>query len=192
MAASVKVMEANGAGPTWTEVAAIRFCTKDMYNPVLTYPIPIADSGLVYSFWKTIALDLSGSFTKINNVRFYTDSAIGWACGTDGGLFICTKSAGDKGVPVADYDQADGEDGVSGHDMNDDDDGHTYYKAGSTNHADPVNSATLTSGSPMTVDSDDHVEAEKTKGIVLQVRVDDDATQGDQADKTLTFKYDEI
>jgi hypothetical protein len=76
--------------------------------------------------------------------------------------------------------------------MNDDTDGHTYYKGGSTNHADPVSAATLTSGSPMVVDSADHTTAEVTKGVVLQVRVADDATQGDQADETLTFKYDEI
>jgi hypothetical protein len=192
MAASVVVKELNGAGPTATTVTAIRFCTKDMYDPVLTYPIPIADSGLAYSYWKTICLDLSGTFTKINNIRFYSDATIGWACGTGGGLFICTKTTGDKGVPAADYDQADGEEAVSGHNMNHDDDGHTYYKVGSTNHADPINIQTITSGSPMVVDSTDHTTEEMTKGVVLQVIVDDDATQGDQADETLTWKYDEI
>jgi hypothetical protein len=192
MAATVVVKELNGAGPDATTVTAIRFCTKDMYNPALTYPIPIGVSGLVYSYWKTICLDLSGDFTKINNVRFYSDSAIGWACGTGGGLFICTKSTGDKGVPEADYAQATGTEGVTGDDMNDDTDGHPYYFAGTDDHADPVSIATLTSGSPMTVDSTDHEAAEMTKGVVLQVRVDDDATQGDQADETLTWKYDEI
>ena len=192
MAANVVVKELNGAGATPTTVTAIRFCTKDMYNPGLTYPIPIPAAGLAYSYWKTICLDLSDSFTKVNNVRFYSDAAIGWACGTGGGLFVCTKTTGDKGVPEADYDQATGTEGTTGDDMNDDTDGHTYYKAGSTNHADPVSVATLTSGSPMTVDSGDHEEAEMTKGVVLQGYVNDDATQGDQADETLTFKYDEI
>ena len=195
MAANVAVKEGNGASVTWNTVTAIRFCTKDMYNPVLTYPIPIPDAGLAYSYWKTICLDLSGSFSKINNVRFYSDSAIGWVCGTSGGLFVCTKTTGDKGVPAANYAQATGTEGSSGNDVDDASVGHTYYKSGSSNHAVPVSAATLTSGSPMVVDSGDHIQAEVTKGVVLQVRVDtsaNGATQGDQADETLVFKYDEI
>jgi len=192
MAATVVVKELNGTGPTLTTVTAIRFCTKDMYNPALTYPIPIPDSGLAYSYWKTICLALSGSFTKINNIRFYSDSAIGWNCGTNGGLFVCTKTTGDKGVTEANYAQALGTEGESGYDVDDVTNGHGYYKTGTSNHASPVSAATLTSGSPLTVDTGDHVTAENTKGVVAQVIVADDATQGDQADETLVFKYDEI
>ncbi|GAH55602.1 unnamed protein product, partial [marine sediment metagenome] len=34
--------------------------------------------------------------------------------------------------------------------------------------------------------------AGKTKHVVTQVQVHDDATQGEQADETFTFAYDEI
>lgn len=189
MAATVVVKEGNGAGPTWTTKTAVRFCTADSHEPGTDNPIPIPEADNAYSYWKSIALDLSGVFTKINNVRFYSDGTIGWNCGTGGGLFVGQRDAGDHGCPTASYDQATGTEGTTGHEMKDATNGHAYYKAQTAAIKDV---ATCTSGSPITVDSGDHTSAEKTKHVVLQVKVATDATQGEQTDETLTFKYDEI
>jgi hypothetical protein len=50
----------------------------------------------------------------------------------------------------------------------------------------------FTEASPATVDSTDHTTTGKCKAVVFQVKVASDATQGEQNDETLTFKYDEI
>lgn len=189
MAATVAVKEANGAGPTWTTKTAIRFCTADAHDPGTDNPIPIPESDFNYSYWKSICLALSDSFTKINNVRFYCDGAIGWNCGTSGGLFVGQRDAGDHGAADGDYEQSAGTEGTTGKEIKDAVNGHDYYK-GQTAAVKDV--ATCTSGSPITVDSGDHTSAERTKHVVLQVKVADDATQGEQTDETLTFKYDEI
>ena len=49
-----------------------------------------------------------------------------------------------------------------------------------------------TEASPALIDSTDHTAAEKTKAVVLQCQVANDAVQGEQTDETLSFKYDEI
>lgn len=192
MAATVNVQEGNGASVSWTTKTAIRFCTKDENNPLLTYPIPIPSSSFNYSYWKSIVLDLSGSFTKINNVRFYSDGSIGWNFGTGGGLFVGKRDSGDNGCPTANYQQSAGTEGTTGYEMGNATNGHAYYKGQSTPK---VNVNSYTSGSPLTVDSSDHTSAEKTKHVVLQVKVDtqaNGASQGSQAAENLTFLYDEI
>ena len=189
MAATVVVQEGNGAGPDWTTKTSIRFCTADAHAPGTDNPIPIPESDFNYSYWKSICLALSGSFTKINNVRFYCDGAIGWNMGTEGELRVGVRDAGDNGCPDGSYDQATGTPGETGDDMEDGSDGHAYYKGETTKSA---SVADYSSGSPLEVDTTDHDEAERTKHVVLQVKVADDATQGEQTDETLTFKYDEI
>ena len=49
-----------------------------------------------------------------------------------------------------------------------------------------------TSGAPLTVDTGDHSSPENTKHIVLQWKVDIDATRGLVTAETITFLYDEI
>ena len=189
MAATVDVQEGNGAGPDWTTKTAIRFCTADNHNPGSDNPIPIPESGFNYSFWKSICLALSGTFTTINNIRFYSDGAIGWNVGTEGELRVGVRDSGDNGCPDGSYDQATGTVGETGHDMEDATNGHAYYKGQTTKSA---SVADYTSGSPLTVDTTDHTTPERTNHVVLQVKLDDDATQGEQTDETLTFKYDEV
>ena len=189
MAATVTVVEATDAGPNWNTVTAIRFCTADEHNPGTSYPIPIPAAGNSYSYWKSVALNLAGEFTKINNVRFYCDGTIAWTMGTGGYVRVGTRDAGDCGCPDGDYEQSAGTEGTTGYALEDGDNGHDYFK-GQTNPEDDVTD--FTSGAPMTVDSTDHTEAERTKHVVLQVKIADDATQGDQANETFTWKYDEI
>jgi len=192
MAASVSVKEANGVTPDWTVKTAIRFSTTDNHNPGSNYPLSIPKTGYRYSYWKTLVLELAGEFTKINNIKFYCDGAIGFALGSGGKLLIGTKDAGDSGLAVGSYDQADGSEGVTGYAMDDGDNGHAVYKGAGYTVADIE---TYTSGSPLDVDSDDHEAAEKTKCVVLQVKCDtvaNGAAAGAQAAETLTWRFDEI
>lgn len=195
LAATVVVKEANGAGPTYTTVSVAspsRFCTDDQVNPGASYPCVIPTSAFNYSYWKHFCLDISGTFTKINNVRWYTDGTINWDLGTGGMVMIAKRDSGDHGCPVASYQQAAGVQGTSGYYLKDATNGHAYYKGQTVN---PANVTTYVSGSPILIDSTDHTVAEKTKSAVLQVKIDtagNGAVQGEKADETFTFMYDEI
>jgi len=169
-----------------------RLQTKDQFAITdTTYPIPIPESGFSYSYWIHVYLNITGApSVKINNVRFYSDGAIGWNFGTDGELRRGNRDAGDKGAPMdTEYDVATGTEGITGHSIEDAENGHDYYNAQTTKTADV---ASDTEGSPATIDSTDHTTTGKCKAVVLQVKVDADAVQGEQTDETLTFKYDEI
>lgn len=192
MVATVTVKRMTGAGPTYTTVAAVRLRTDDANTADATNPIPIHPSGVgnfKYSYWASICLDLAGSFTQIDNVRHYSDGTIGWNYGTSGELRRGNRDAGDHGCPDGSYEQAGGTPGDTGYTIEDAVNGHGYYKAQGTPTADIANDI---SGSPATIDSTTHGSAGKTKHIVLQVKVDGDATQGTQSAETLTWIYDEI
>jgi hypothetical protein len=161
----------------------------------LNYPCVIPAVGPAYSFWKSHGLDLSGDFTRVNNVRWYTDEVTDtWTTGAFGKVIVgqldATPTLTAQGCPDASYDQATGTDGVTGDYLYDDPDGHAYYMTGVG--AAPVDVKTFTSVNMMVVDLGNHDAAEMTKHVVTQVIIDDDATQGLQADATFTFVYDEI
>lgn len=189
--ADVEVKQLTGAGPDETTVTTPRMSTSDSATPGTANPIPIAAAGLTYSFWMSLALDITNmqDATLLNNHKFYSDGACGWALGTGGELIIGQRDAGDNGCPIGNYDQATGDVGVTGDDMADDVDGHAYYKDQTPEEA-AVDS--FTSGAPCTIDTGDHTIAENFKHVVLQCIVDDDATRGAQAAETLTFQYDEV
>lgn len=197
MVATVGVYQATGGvdGSPGAEneiTASTRLQTKDQFAPAdTTYPIPIPTSGFKYSFWAHIYLKITGgTFTKINNIRFYSDGAIGWNFGTDGELRRGNRDTGDQGAPMdTEYDVATGTDGDTGDAIEDGTNGHDYYNTQTTKTANVQND---TEASPATIDSTDHTTTGKCKAVVLQVKVDTDATQGEQTDETLSFKYDEI
>jgi len=176
MVATVTVVEATDAGPNWNTITNCRFNTSDEHEPVLTYPIPIPAAGFNYSYWKSVALNLAATFTQINNVRHYSDGAIGWALGSSG---QCGR--GNTGLADGSYAQSTGTPGTTGDIMTD--------HAGIASVSDI---ASDTSGSPFTVDSGNHTSAERTNHIVMQVKVDTDATNGVQTAETFTWIYDEI
>jgi len=197
MVATVGVYQATGGSDgspgNEDEVAtSTRLQTKDQFViDDTTYPIPIPDSGFNYSYWVHIYLKITGApSVKINNIRFYSDGAIGWNFGTSGELRRGNRDSGDHGCPMdTEYDVATGTEGTTGHSIEDDTNGHGYYDGQTTETADV---ASDTEGSPATIDSTDHTDTGKCKAVVLQAKVDTDATQGEQTDETLTFKYDEI
>ena len=192
MSASVTITEANGVTPTWTQEADIYFCTADVQAPLLDYPLSIPSTGYRHSYWKTLCLEIAGTFSKVSNIKFFSDGNVGFHLGTGGGMFVGTKAEGDSGLAIASYDQATGEEGVSGDPMDDPVDGHATYKgAGYT----VVDVETYTSMAALLIDSTEYTEAGKTKATVLQVKCDtaaNGAVQGAQSPEPLYWKYDEI
>jgi len=189
--ATVTVKQLTGAGPSADTVTTPRLSTSDSNNPGTANPIPIAESGLTFSYWMSLQLtiDAMNDATLLNNHKFYSDGAIGWNLGTGGKLVIGLRDSGDNGCPSGSYDQATGDEGVTGDDMEDDTDGHAYYKG-----QDPETGlvSAYTSGAPLLIDSADHSGAEAFDHVVIQCVVDDDATRGAQVAETLTFVYDEV
>jgi len=189
--ATVEIKQLTGAGPTATAVTTPRLSTSDSAAPGTANPIPILADGLSYSYWMSLQLTITAmnDATLLNNHKFYSDGTIGWTLGTGGKLVVGLRDSGDNGCPAASYDQAGGTEGTTGYDMEDDTNGHAYYKG-----QDPETGEVedYTSAAPLTVDSGDHEEAEAFKHVVLQAKVADDATRGAQSAETLTFRWDEV
>jgi hypothetical protein len=195
MVATVTVRVNYGAGPSQSvdvnglAVRLIAAGSSDGRDQADTSnPVVIPSAGLGYSYYKHICLSIDGgTYSQIDNVQMWCDGTIGWTLGTLGQLSVGTRDAGDHGCPDASYDQAQG-DGTYGYPIDDDPDGHPYYYGQTTGVQDIEN---FTSGAKMTVDSGAHTINERTKGVVFQVEVDTDATQGEQTDETITYSYDE-
>jgi hypothetical protein len=194
MVATVNVEEGNGSSPVWTVITSGRYCTRDAYNPSTSDPCVVPITGYNYSYWKNHRIAWTGIGTKISNIRWYTSGnvATNWACGTNGGLFAAVKSTGDNGCPTVSYDQADGTQGETGYEISDVTNGHAYYKSGTSNYAAPVNADTYVSATPLTVDTTEYTSNTHSKHVVTQVKLATNATQGDKANETLSFRYDEI
>jgi len=187
---------ADGAPGAENEITtSTRLQTKDQFDITDTaYPIPIPTAGFNYSYWAHIFLKITGgTFIKINNVKFWSDGAIGWSFGTSGELRMGNRDSGDKGCPMdTEYDVATGVEGTTGDEIEHATNGHGYYLGQTTK---TVNVQTHGSGNKAIIDSSDHTVASKCKAVVLQCKVDtagNGAVQGEQADETLYFSYDEI
>ena len=189
--ATVDVRQLTGAGPTATAVTTPRLSTSDSAAPGTGNPIPIPDADLAWSYWMSLQLTITAmnDATLLNNHKFYSDGTIGWTLGTGGKLVIGLRDTGDNGCPAGSYDQATGTEGTTGHDMEDDTDGHDYYKG-----QDPETGlvSAYSSGSSLLIDSADHAAAEAFDHVVIQAVVDDDATRGAQTAEELFFQYDEV
>jgi hypothetical protein len=190
--ADLAVQQWYGAGPTKATVTTPRLSTMDDDDPGTSNPIPIPSADFNYSYWMSLFLTITNiqDATLLNNHQFYCDGTIGWTLGTDGALLIGVMDSGDNGLPGASYDQATGTEGTTGDYMGDGTDGHAYYKAQTPPAADI--SDYETGGTELLIDSGDHTVAEAFKGIVIQAKVDDDATRGAMSAETLTFVYDEV
>lgn len=199
MVATVTIRESYGGsdgspGTVTSDITSAnsRYMTQDSYSATDTsYPIPIPAASFNYSYWKHQHLQIDGgSFTKINNIKWWTDGTISWTLGTGGQVQVGNRDSGDCGCPMdTEYDVATGTPGTTGHAIDDASNGHGYYNTQTTK----VRAATYwTSANKMTVDSTDHTGTGKCKAVVSQVKVASDATQGVQSAETFTFSYDEI
>ena len=174
MPATAVVRELNGAGPTPTTLIAARFKTAD--DPVVdfTNPIPIPAAGTNRSFWKSHELRFSGVFGSISNVVIFSDG---------GGFIGVTTFVGDETITPAAYQQASGTVGVDGDEI-------VATHGGITAKTDLFN---FTTGAPKTVDAGPIVASPSSSNhVVLQMDVPSTVSQGDLADETLTWRYDEI
>jgi len=200
MPATIEVAELTGLKASKTEriiTNRVRLFTSDLATdqstPQITYPVPIPSAGFKYSYWKHVCLKISSTFTKVDNIRHYCDGTIGWNFGTAGELRRGNRDSGDDGVGVDsanghtdDYDQATGTEGDTGDTI---ESSHAFYSGQSTPVVDIEGDVV---GTPMMVDSAGETVAGYSKAVVVQVKVDTNATSGVQTAETLTFKYDVI
>ena len=183
------VQEINGVPTgTFTDLTSARYCTNDDSAPGLVNPIPIPVAGFNYSFWKSHVLVMSGTFTQIGNIRWYTDGTIQWSGGTSGVLHVGKTFSGDYGANISsNYTQASGTVGITGWFMIS---GHSLYQlSGMTT----VLATSSVVGNPYVIDSNSYMnEGARSKAVVTQMAVDTNAIQGTKPAETITFRYDEI
>ena len=189
MPVTVVVSEATGVTPDFNEVTEVRFNNDDNHAPVLATPCVIPSAGFNYSYWKHLFLSISGAYARINNVQFYTDGASGYNLGTGGDVFVGVRDAGDNGCPDGSYERSAGA-GDTGYWMDDGTNGHDYYKA---QVATPASAFDYTSVASLEIDTANYDNvADRTDGVVLQAKVDTDATRGAQAAESCWLSFDEI
>jgi hypothetical protein len=192
MTATVNVEEGNGAAGsvTWSVITQGRYCTADAFNPVDANPCVVPASSFYYSYWKHFRLAFSGTFTKINNIRWFGPGNIKatWGLGTGGMLLVAKRDSGDNGCPVASYVQATGTPSVTGTYIKAET-GHTYYK---DQTVDPADADGYVAGTPLTIDTTDYTAEGYSKCVVTQAKIAPDATQGEKTNITFTLRYDEI
>jgi len=163
----------------------IRFKTADDATIDTANPILVPSSGTRYSYWKQIYLYCADpDDNTIDNVRFYSDGAIGFGTGVTlmvGGQTPVKNSGADTG-----YEVATGTEGTTGDEM-------VAAHAGLTTS---VSAATLTSVAPLTVSISEagnviDLAGETSNYVILQVNVTSTASAGLTSSETLTFQYDE-
>jgi hypothetical protein len=84
MAATVQIVELNGAGPTATDKTSgtVRFKDADNATVDLNNPMVVPPSGQQYSFRKVLRANIaSGTFTQISNLRAYSDGSNNFGTG---------------------------------------------------------------------------------------------------------------
>ena len=179
MAATVEIMEWNGAGGTRTAKASgtIRFKNADNATVDLNDPLIKPSSGREYSFEKWLRLEITdaGGFTQVSNLQVYSDGANGFGTGIKcwyalSGTYIQpvvpaeaddpprSAAAGSPVENMADF---------------------FGLTSGSPGDLDAINTGPFTDGSPSEPIGD---------FIALVMEVETTASQG----VTITFSYDEI
>lgn len=163
MAATVQIVEKNGAGPSVTDKTAgtIRFKNADNPTVDLVNPMVLPGAGSDWSFEKWVRFNVSGgTYTQIVNVRAYTDGASGW--GADINLWwkaVTAYATPAEGTSAAGYT-----------------DGFTFV-----------------SGAPLTLGAGPFTgTGEKGDHLVMLAEVESTATGGLKSAETLTIAWDEI
>lgn len=163
----------------------LRFKTADDATIDNQNPIPIPSGAAINSFWKQIYLKVTGgSFTQIDNVKFYTDGGgFGTGITTFVGNQLPVKNSGSNSGYVV----ATGTAGTSGNAM-------VASHGGISAQTDAF---TFTSGSPLAITISEagslmNATGETTNYLVTQMNVASSAGPGNLADETWTYQYDEI
>lgn len=163
MAATVQIIEKNGAGGTPTDKTSgqIRFKNADNATVDTANPMVKPGSGTDYSFEKWLRLNVTGgTYTEITNIKAYMDGASG--LGT--GVTLYAKAVASYATP-----------------------------AEATGTAGYTDAFTYTSGSPLTLGAGPYTSTgEKGDHLVMMLAVGTTASGGITASEVLTFSYDEI
>ena len=163
MAATVQIIEKNGAGGTPTDKTGgtVRFKTADNSTVDLVAPIVKPAAGSNWSVTKWLRMNVAGgTFTSISNVRAYTDGSSGLGAGIN----LWAKAVTAYATPA--------------------------LETASTGYA---NAFTYTSGAALTLGAGPFSGAgEKGDHLVMAMEVTSAAAGGLTASETLTLAWDEI
>lgn len=163
MAATVQIIEKNGAGGTPTDKTSgqIRFKNADNATVDTSNPMVKPGAGTDYSFEKWLRLNVTGgTYTEITNIKAYMDGASG--LGT--GVTLYAKAVASYATP-----------------------------AEATGTAGYTDAFTYTSGSPLTLGAGPYTSTgEKGDHLVMMLAVGTTASGGITSSEVLTFSYDEI
>lgn len=163
MAATVQIVEKNGAGGTQTDKTSgtIRFKNADNSTVDTSNPMVKPPSGTDYSFEKWLRFNVSGgTYTEISNIKSYSDGANG--LGTGIGLYAKAVTA--YSTPA----EATATTGYT-----------SFF--------------TYTSGSALTLGAGPYTSTgEKGDHLVMIMTVDNTATGGMTPTETLTVSWDEV
>ena len=163
MAATVQLVEKNGAGGTQTDKTSgtVRFKNADNATVDLNNPMVVPGSGTDYSFEKWLRFNVSaGTYSQITNVRADSDGSSG--LGTGVGLYA--KAVTSYATPAE--------------------------ATATTGYTDFF---TYTSGSPLTLGAGPFTSTgEKADHLVMMCTVASTASGGLTSSETLTLAWDEI
>lgn len=163
MAATVQILEKNGAGGTGTDKTSgtIRFKNADNATVDLNNPMVKPPSGSDWSFEKWLRFNVSGgTYSQITNIVAYMDGANG--LGT--GISLWAKAVTSFATP-----------------------------AEGTSSAGYTNAFTYTSGAPLSLGAGPYTSTgEKGDHLVMLAEVASTASGGLTPSETLTLAWDEI
>jgi len=163
MAATVQIIEKNGAGGTGTDKTSgtVRFKNADNATVDTSNPMVKPVSGTDYSFEKWLRMNVTGgTYTSISNVKAYSDGSSGMGTGVG----VYAKAVTTYATP-----------------------------AEATSTTGYTSLFTYTSGSALTLGAGPYSSTgEKGDHLVLMMTVADTASGGVTASETLTIAWDEI
>lgn len=163
MAATVQIVEKNGAGGTQTDKTSgtIRFKNADNATVDTGNPMVKPGAGTDYSFEKWLRLNVTGgTYTEITNIKAYCDGSVSFGTGVD----VYAKAVASYATP-----------------------------AEATGTAGYANISTYTSGSPLSLGAGPYSSTgEKGDHLVMMMAVGTSSSGGVTPTETLTIGWDEI
>lgn len=163
MAATVQIIEKNGAGGTGTDKTSgtIRFKNADNATVDTGNPMVKPGAGTDYSFEKWLRLNVTGgTYTEITNIKAYCDGSVSFGTG----VTVYAKAVASYATPAE--------------------------ATGTAGYADI---STYTSGSPLSLGAGPYTSTgEKGDHLVMMMAVGTSASGGLTPTETLTVAWDEI
>ena len=163
MAATVQIIEKNGAGGTGTDKTSgtIRFKNADDATVNTSNPMVKPGAGTDYSYEKWIRFNVTGgTYTEITNIKAYCDGSVSFGTG----VTVYAKAVTAYSTPAE--------------------------ATGTGGYADI---STYTSGSPLTLGAGPYTSTgEKADHLVMMMAVGTSASGGLTPTETLTIAWDEI